>query len=540
MPTRHVCPAQFCEREYTLTQNGKIRRHPSRRTPDESCPGSGHPPKDSEAGVIEREDQTVSEWDRVLSQGVKDGRLDDVEKARATYESAAEGFAAPDSLSVPEGVTAKEFDARAERWLSKSLIARREEKGEALTVAEIANLRRRRYQAILDEIAMDGPQATPPVEPAERGPWFEANYPGDCSQCSSRFFDGDEIRADGEGDWQGRNCCGHIDDAAQPQGAPTAAEFMGAPSGHDLPLLPVPPWATAPPVPTAPTPTPPWVTPPMAAAPTPPSAAEFMSSAPPAPKKAEKQPETELGAQITARFKEIFFSYVNRDSADNRGAQTHLGPSGIGNSCDRRIALELMRVPACNPGDDSWASWVGTQVHRGLAEMFEWANHGTGRFATEVGLEFPVVLMPRGTTDLIDRTLMLVLDHKIQGAPSAADLKAYGPAEYYQVQAHTYGYGARLKGEEIEQVAITSWPRDRASLNNLYTWTAPYDESVALKAIARVEKISERITSIEPGPGIPALLEIGRLFPTANSCKYCPFHAAGDRLGERGCQGYDR
>lgn len=41
-----------------------------------------------------------------------------------------------------------------------------------------------------------------------QGKWFTANYSGDCSICGERFERGEEIRADGSGGWQGRDCCG--------------------------------------------------------------------------------------------------------------------------------------------------------------------------------------------------------------------------------------------------------------------------------------------------------------------------------------------
>lgn len=41
-----------------------------------------------------------------------------------------------------------------------------------------------------------------------KGPWFPANYDGECSgpMCGVQFFQGDMIRADGEGGWEGRDC----------------------------------------------------------------------------------------------------------------------------------------------------------------------------------------------------------------------------------------------------------------------------------------------------------------------------------------------
>lgn len=40
------------------------------------------------------------------------------------------------------------------------------------------------------------------------GPWFEAAYGGECSQCFAEIEPGDLIRADGEGEYERQECCG--------------------------------------------------------------------------------------------------------------------------------------------------------------------------------------------------------------------------------------------------------------------------------------------------------------------------------------------
>lgn len=562
--SKYECSAPDCGREYSVTPGGRVRKHASRGDAKTTCTGSGKFPKNAPEFEAKAHAAMAEEWDRVLAQG--DGEDDEnVVIARGVYETSIASWdgdiVMPDP---PDGMTLAEFENHAARWLSKNLAARREEKGAPLTLVELMNFRRARFDGVLRDLRMEAAEAVAPgsdnpmyakmpadqagasiASTGDRGPYFPAGYPGDCSECAADFGPGDEIRADGEGGWQGRICCGDVEDEGAAE--PTPAQFFSA--ARPIPAqreLPPPPWHEAEAEP-AQLPPPPWLALPGAAKPAQPSPADFFTQEKPSSVSVPKVEQTALGKEITARFKELFFSYVNRDSSDNRGAQKHLGPSEIGSPCDRRIALSLMQVPPCNPGGDSWASWVGTQIHRGLAEMFDWANHGTGRFVTELGLEFPVVLMPKGTTDLLDRTLMLILDHKAQGAMSAKDLATFGPAEYYRVQAHTYGYGARLKGEEVEHVAITSWPRDRSTLANLYTWTEPYDESVALTAIARIEGIAERIQQLQVERANHAglditqhLLQIGREFETVDQCKFCPFHAAGDKRGERGCQGANR
>ncbi|MFH8626213.1 hypothetical protein ACH4A8_30755 [Streptomyces vietnamensis] len=126
-------------------------------------------------------------------------------------------------------------------------------------------------------------------------------------------------------------------------------------------------------------------------------------------------PMTDLGRELTARLKEMFYAFDNRRSEDNRSAQTTMGPSEMGTPCDRRLELSLMRMPPVNPGGDGWAAFVGTCIHAGLEQMFMWADHGTGRFACETRLAFNSKYVPKGTADLIDRTLFMLDDHKCQG-----------------------------------------------------------------------------------------------------------------------------
>ena len=46
-----------------------------------------------------------------------------------------------------------------------------------------------------------------PSRPDRKGPWFQASYCGECDSCGDRFHEGAEIRADGHGGWEGRECC---------------------------------------------------------------------------------------------------------------------------------------------------------------------------------------------------------------------------------------------------------------------------------------------------------------------------------------------
>src|SRR5207302_6873636 len=55
----------------------------------------------------------------------------------------------------------------------------------------------------------------------------------------------------------------------------------------------------------------------------------------------------------------------------------------------RRLAMSLLGMRPVNPGGDGFAAWLGTQGHRGMADIYEWADGRSGRFAVETPLNFP-------------------------------------------------------------------------------------------------------------------------------------------------------
>ncbi|MGW6260345.1 hypothetical protein [Streptomyces sp. NPDC055085] len=252
---------------------------------------------------------------------------------------------------------------------------------------------------------------------------------------------------------------------------------------------------------------------------------------------AETIPMSPKGLELCHRFKELFHAYTNRM---DRSQQSTMGPSEVGSPCDRRLAMSLLRYRPVNPGGDNWASWVGTQIHPGIEEMFVWADAGSGRYAPELKLIYPNVYVPKGTSDLLDRTLLMIVDWKAMGQWSRNKLKTKGPSRTYRVQTHVYGYGARLKGEKVNDVAIAALPRDASSLDDMYVWTEPYNPTVAREALERVDRIAHLVIQ-EPGevardlnPAMsPYELDIDN-----SECKFCPFHMPRAVNSEEGwCNG---
>lgn len=250
------------------------------------------------------------------------------------------------------------------------------------------------------------------------------------------------------------------------------------------------------------------------------------------PKALEPVPMDIMAERLVAQLKEMFYAYSNRME---RSVQETLGPSEVGTPCDRRLAMSLLNIPPVNPGGDNWASFVGTCVHTGLAEMLQWADANQGRFAVEVPLEFPSKLVPKGTSDLLDRVLLMAIDHKAMGRFSLDKLRIEGIKPLYLVQLMIYAYGQILKGEKVKYVAVVSWPREQATLKDLYAVVVPYDKSIAEEAFARVERINSNV-SIGRAVGYTPL-ENARTFDIQDDCTYCPFYAKGDPEMTRGCNG---
>lgn len=251
------------------------------------------------------------------------------------------------------------------------------------------------------------------------------------------------------------------------------------------------------------------------------------------PVKAE--PMGELAKELATKIKETFYAYSNRKSSDNRSAQTTLGPSEIGTPCDRRLAMALMNVPPVNAGGDGWAAFVGTCTHVGMAEVYTFADAGTGRYAVELPVFLGVPTVPRGTTDLLDRRDATVVDWKVMGAYSLKKFKEKGPSETYLTQGQVYGLGAERAGEKVKNVAIVGLPRAGSSLDEMHVWTTKYDRKFAQAALDRVESIAKGV-EFQRNAGLP-LMEIAERMESGDDCRYCPFHLPKDKGFTRGCPG---
>ena len=221
-----------------------------------------------------------------------------------------------------------------------------------------------------------------------------------------------------------------------------------------------------------------------------------------------------------------------------RSQQTEIGPSEIGIECDRRIAYKLLGTP--EPERLNWKAQVGTAVHAWLETVFDADNlanpqyDGEERWLVENTVSAGTV--PHlghdltGHCDLYDRVTGVVIDHKVVGPAQLAKYRRNGPGQQYRVQAHTYGYAWTRHGFPVTAVAVAFLPRN-GELSEAYLWHEPYDQQVALDALARLAGIAQVVRMLGPS-------SLDLLATHDSYCAFCPFYKASSTNPAAGCPGH--
>lgn len=221
-----------------------------------------------------------------------------------------------------------------------------------------------------------------------------------------------------------------------------------------------------------------------------------------------------------------------------RSQQVSIGPSEIGDPCDRKIAYRLAAVPAVNTWSDPWPAIVGTAVHAWLETAINNYQrvHGDQGWRTELTV-FPDQFII-GHSDAYNYLHRTVLDHKTSGTEGMRKVRKGILPPSYRSQVHMYGLGHALAGRPVETVALAFFPRS-GWLRDLFIWQEPYDETVAKAALARMYGIGQRLIdmNIEANPHRYEQIEA----TPGDSCVWCPWYRTdlpGDAAAsERGCGG---
>lgn len=190
---------------------------------------------------------------------------------------------------------------------------------------------------------------------------------------------------------------------------------------------------------------------------------------------------------------------VDDATNDDRSLQVALGPSEIGNGCDRCLALLLSGE---KPGERGipWLPWIGRAVHErldylALRDLIR--NPTSTRWITEAAVTVgtlrgqPVT----GHADLYDTQQHEVVDYKIVGATTLTKVRRHGLPATYHRQVHLYGRGMVAAGHPVSAVTVWFLPRNAMSLDDGQVVTQPYDEQVALDALNRANMLAAGIDS---------------------------------------------
>ena len=221
----------------------------------------------------------------------------------------------------------------------------------------------------------------------------------------------------------------------------------------------------------------------------------------------------------------------DRASRADRSMQRHLGPSELGEECDRQVVSKMAAMAKTNNVSDPWASVMGTAGHAWVEDMYKWDNRRRlaegmpGRWIAEMKVTPDPGDDPHpGTADLYDAEYLALVDHKFLGDTSRAKLIAKGPKRVYYVQLLLYRRGYQNLGLPVNRIVLLAWPRTKSSLDDLYVWEhipTPEDEVLVDKVIAQTKERQQVAELVKSGA-----LNIMNVKPTPSddSCMFCPLY----------------
>jgi hypothetical protein len=201
----------------------------------------------------------------------------------------------------------------------------------------------------------------------------------------------------------------------------------------------------------------------------------------------------------------------------------------MGHECTRRLAYKLLDWDKPNEmGSGNWSAQVGSAIHKYLADVF-------GRLeGYEVEQRVTIRGNLTGTVDLYDINRGIVIDWKTTSPAQMDRKRKEGGSAIYQTQIQLYGYGKAQTGAVVNQVALVFLPTS-GSIDEMHVELYDYDESVALRALERIDNIHSLLAQadVESNPAMWAMI------PSAPSrlCTFCPYHLPYSKDLTKGCSG---
>lgn len=229
------------------------------------------------------------------------------------------------------------------------------------------------------------------------------------------------------------------------------------------------------------------------------------------------------------------------DAGAARSQQRTIGPSEIGDPCDRFLAYKLLDVDPVNTNRDNWLAVLGTAMHTWLADAFAADNTrlGSERWLIEERVWLNGALS--GSCDLFDTDTGGVFDHKLLGVTKLRKILAGEIPPRYRTQVHLYGFGHTRAGREVRTVNLIIYPRNDSlggdfGGQGLHIWSEPYSEAIAVAALERIASVTQTAVVLELDEH-PDRYELVPASPSED-CRYCPFFRPGNALADgTGCPG---
>ncbi len=241
----------------------------------------------------------------------------------------------------------------------------------------------------------------------------------------------------------------------------------------------------------------------------------------------------DIGQALAARVGDLII-----DAANNapRSRQKRIGPSEVGDPCERKLTYKMYDWPTVTDGGDPIASVLGTGFHAWMEEVFT-SRNTSGRYKVEervtVRQGHTEDATLAGSSDLYDRGTGTVFDWKLVGTSTLDNYRRKGPGDQYRKQAHMYGLGQENAGETPQRVAIVFVARYHEL--RVHVWTEPYDRQVALDALERLDRIRQQLIDLDPESHPERWTQI----PASEEakCRFCPWFKPGSTDLSVGCPG---
>lgn len=249
-------------------------------------------------------------------------------------------------------------------------------------------------------------------------------------------------------------------------------------------------------------------------------------------------PCPEIAAAVRAEFTTIL---LWSEEHAPRSRQVNIGPSELGVDCERRLAYRVMGVGR-ERGDldrsDPWPAFVGSAIHTRVEDAvvnYMKAHPGAPKWAIEQRVQVDPNIS--GRADFY-RDEVLV-DLKSAGKDVMDRVRKDGPPMKYRIQQMLYAKGLRDAGQPIKYICLAFVPRS-GWLRDMYVWAEPYDETLALSAVARPYQIAQRLGGMDIRNN-PHLWNEVPATPSYE-CTYCPMYdrylPEGLGATDKGCPGY--